>query len=92
MWTGYNNTYIDTYQSCFIPEGVAVSYIFLRDAHVLPYYLAMRCSGETINLIIAFYDIHGRKREVPFFYFVPDTTRDFSEFILIFQRISELCL
>jgi hypothetical protein len=25
---------------------------------------------------VAFYDIHGRKREVPLFYFVLDTTRD----------------
>jgi hypothetical protein len=26
--------------------------------------------------LVAFYDIHGRKIEVLFFYFVPDTTRD----------------
>jgi hypothetical protein len=31
-----------------------------------------------VNPIVAFYDIHGRKREVLFFYFVPDTTRDLS--------------
>jgi hypothetical protein len=31
-------------------------------------------SGESaINPLVAFYDIHGRKREVLFFYFVPDT-------------------
>jgi hypothetical protein len=29
-----------------------------------------------INPLVVFYDIHGRKREVLFFYFVPDTTRD----------------
>jgi hypothetical protein len=28
-----------------------------------------------INPLVAFYDIHGGKREVLFFYFVPDTTR-----------------
>jgi hypothetical protein len=28
------------------------------------------------NPLVAFYDIHGKKREVLFFYFVPDTTRD----------------
>jgi hypothetical protein len=34
-------------------------------------------SGEsTINPIVAFYDIHGGKREVLFFYFVLDTTQD----------------
>jgi hypothetical protein len=34
-------------------------------------------SGVTaINTLVAFYDIHGGKREVLFFYFVPDTTRD----------------
>jgi hypothetical protein len=32
---------------------------------------------SAINPLGAFYDIHGGKREVLFFYFVPDTTRDF---------------
>jgi hypothetical protein len=31
---------------------------------------------SAINPLVAFYDIHGRKREVLFFYFVSDTTRD----------------
>jgi hypothetical protein len=31
---------------------------------------------SAINPIVAFYDIHGGKREVLFFYFIPDTTRD----------------
>jgi hypothetical protein len=31
---------------------------------------------SAINPLIAFYDIHRGKREVLFFYFVPDTTRD----------------
>jgi hypothetical protein len=26
--------------------------------------------------LVVFYDIHGGKREVLFYYFVPDTTRD----------------
>jgi hypothetical protein len=30
---------------------------------------------SAINPLVAFYDIHGAKREVLFFYFVPDTTR-----------------
>jgi hypothetical protein len=39
--------------------------------------IAARISGvNAINPIVAFYDIHGRKREVTFFYFVTDTTRD----------------
>jgi hypothetical protein len=29
-----------------------------------------------VNPLVAFYDIHGRKREVLFFLFVPDTTRE----------------
>jgi hypothetical protein len=29
-----------------------------------------------VSALVAFYDIHGRKRELLFFYFVPDTTRD----------------
>jgi hypothetical protein len=37
------------------------------------------------NPLVAFYDIHGGKREVLFFYFVVDTTRDllFSIYIVI---------
>jgi hypothetical protein len=31
---------------------------------------------SAINPLVAFYDILGGKREVLFFYFVPDTTRD----------------
>jgi hypothetical protein len=31
---------------------------------------------SAINPLVTFYDIHGGKREVLFFYFVPDTTRD----------------
>jgi hypothetical protein len=79
-------TYIHTYiPSRFIPEGVAVvSQIFLRDTHVLPK-LVMRNTADVtggkpdisaINPFVAFYDIHGGKREVLFFYFVPDATRD----------------
>jgi hypothetical protein len=32
---------------------------------------------SAINPLIAFYDIHGGKREVLFFNFVPDTTREY---------------
>jgi hypothetical protein len=31
---------------------------------------------SAMNPLVAFYDIHGGKREVQLFYFVPDTTRD----------------
>jgi hypothetical protein len=31
---------------------------------------------SAINPLVAFYDIHGGKRETLFFYLVPDTTRD----------------
>jgi hypothetical protein len=31
---------------------------------------------SAINLLVALYDIHGGKREVLFFYFVSDTSRD----------------
>jgi hypothetical protein len=32
---------------------------------------------SAINPLVAFFDIHGGKREVLFFYLVPDTTRDY---------------
>jgi hypothetical protein len=31
---------------------------------------------SAINSLVALYDIHGEKREMLFFYFVPDTTRE----------------
>jgi hypothetical protein len=34
---------------------------------------------SAINHLVAFYDIHGGKKKVLFFYFVPDTTRDKEE-------------
>jgi hypothetical protein len=33
--------------------------------------------GSAINPLVAFKDIHGRKREVLIFYFVPDTIEIF---------------
>jgi hypothetical protein len=80
-------TYIHTYHSHFILEGVAeLSQILLRDAHVLPNYSAMSTTADvTGSKLIAVLllsisgisaDIHGRKREGLFFYFVPDTTRE----------------
>jgi hypothetical protein len=33
-------------------------------------------TGVSAINALAFYDIHGRKKEVVFSYFVPDTTRD----------------
>jgi hypothetical protein len=33
-------------------------------------------SVSAINPLVAFYDIHGGKRQVLFFYLVPDITRD----------------
>jgi hypothetical protein len=35
--------------------------------------------ASAVNTLVAFYDIHGRKREVLFSYFVPDTIRDIDE-------------
>jgi hypothetical protein len=40
---------------------------------------------NAINTLVAFYDIHGRKREVLFFYFVPDTARDVQYFHYLFH-------
>jgi hypothetical protein len=34
--------------------------------------------GGAVNPLVAFYDIHGRKGEVLFFYSVSDTIRDLS--------------
>jgi hypothetical protein len=39
-------------------------------------------SVSAINPLVAFYDIHGEKREVLFFHFVADPTRDL---LLVFE-------
>jgi hypothetical protein len=86
---------IHTYHSRYILEGVAeVSQIFLRDTHVLlamrnssdvtggkPIAVLLQpISGVSVfNPLVAFYYIHGGKREVLFFYFIPDTTRDYND-------------
>jgi hypothetical protein len=55
-------------------------------------------SGENaINPLVTFYDYHGRKRKVLFFYFVPDTTRDVRREVFsvdnksVFVAITEFC-
>jgi hypothetical protein len=42
---------------------------------------------SAINPLVAFHDIHGGKREVLFFYFVPDTTRDNYYYPIFIQTI-----
>jgi hypothetical protein len=42
---------------------------------------------SAIYPLVGFYDIHGGKREVLFFYFVPDTTRDH---VLAMRNIPDL--
>jgi hypothetical protein len=75
-------TYIHTTQ------GVAeASQIFLWEDHVKQKLFSYESGGKliavwsqfisgvsAINPLVAIYDIHGRKREVLFFYFVSDTT------------------
>jgi hypothetical protein len=42
---------------------------------------------SAVNSLIAFYDIHGRKREVQFFYIVSGTTRDNNNLIVTVYKI-----
>jgi hypothetical protein len=44
--------------------------------YVIRRLIAFYLSKSAVNPLVAFYDIHGRKGEVPFFYIVPDTTQD----------------
>jgi hypothetical protein len=89
-----------TYHSRLIPKRVAeTSQIFLRDTPT--FYqndLAMKNTADVTyltwnadNPLVAFYDIHGRKREVLFFSFVPDTTRDTSEQLHNNITLTEFC-
>jgi hypothetical protein len=42
----------------------------------LAVFLQSIAGASAINPLVAFYDIHGGKTQVLFFYFVPDTTLD----------------
>jgi hypothetical protein len=42
---------------------------------------------SAIDPLVAFYDIHGEKREELFFYFVPDTTRDLCMYITLLFKL-----
>jgi hypothetical protein len=78
------STYIHTYHSRFILEGVAEVSQLLAKRNTADMtggkpiaVLLQSISGvRAINPLVAFYDIHGEKREVLFFYFIPDTPRD----------------
>jgi hypothetical protein len=57
--------------------------------------LLQSISGDSaINPLVAFYDIHEGKREVLFFYFVPDTTRVLNQYYKdsdqVFGALTEL--
>jgi hypothetical protein len=38
--------------------------------------IAVFSGGDAVNPLVAFYNTHGRKRDVLFFCSVPDTTQD----------------
>jgi hypothetical protein len=66
---------IEPATSCVVGQ---YSHHYAKSAVVLQSISLSQCiSGvSAINPLIAFYDMHGGKREVLFFYFVQDTTRD----------------
>jgi hypothetical protein len=83
------NNYIHTYHSLFISGGVAearhrgyLSQLAERNTvdvtggKPIAVWLQSISGGDAVNPLVAFYDIHGRNREVQFFCFVLDTTRD----------------
>jgi hypothetical protein len=43
-----------------------------------------------LNPLVAFYDIHGKTREVLFLYFVPDTTRDYYICMWSLKEVSKI--
>jgi hypothetical protein len=88
--SGHGRTWTEgTYHSRFIPERVEEVF---WNTHVLlklavkntadvtggkPIAVSLQSiSVSAINPLVAFCNIHERKREILFFYFAPDTTRD----------------
>jgi hypothetical protein len=66
---------LHTYHSRFIPEGVAgVSQLAMRNTadvtggKPISILLQSISGASAINLLVAFYDIHGGKREVVLFF------------------------
>jgi hypothetical protein len=65
----------------FVTPTFFKNYLSIRTADVTggnhSRLIAVSVSGvSAINPLVAFYDSHGRKRAMLFFYFVTDTTRD----------------
>jgi hypothetical protein len=89
---------IHTYHSRFIPEGVAeASRIFLTNlltkintadvtgGKPIAVWSQSISGVSAINPLVAFYDIHGKKRRVLFIYSIQYTTR-VKEMLIIFIR------
>jgi hypothetical protein len=49
--------------------------------------LLQSISDVSVNPLVAFYDIHRGKREMLFFYFVPDTTRDIHIYVVVYVYV-----
>jgi hypothetical protein len=55
-----------------------------------PIAVLLQSISSAVNPLVTLNDIHGGKREVLFFYFVPDTTRDF--WISTYTNIQNNCV
>jgi hypothetical protein len=59
-----------------LPKLVNMNTADVKDGKPIAVLLQCISGVIAINPLVAFYDIHGGKREVLVFYYVPDTTRD----------------
>jgi hypothetical protein len=77
-----NNTYIPlTLSQIFLRDTHVLPKLLSYDEHYrrdggksIAVWLQSISGVRALNLLVAFYDIHGRKREVLLFFFLPDTT------------------
>jgi hypothetical protein len=78
-----------------LPKWLSYEAADVKGGKPIAIWLQYISGGDTVNPLVAFYDIHGRKREVLFFCSVPDTTRDMlslTRHLFLFTYYLELLL
>jgi hypothetical protein len=99
-----NCLYIHTYHSRFIPEdyfsqtppfyqncSAMRNTTDVTGSNTIAIWSQSISGVNAVIPLIAFYDIHGRKREVVFFYSVPDTTRDYNDIVYTLYSSVIIC-
>jgi hypothetical protein len=60
---------------------------YVTDGKPIAVCLQSMSGGDVVNSLLVFYEIYGRKRDVLFFCFLPDTTQDDFDTVILIDRL-----